>query len=86
MIYKIRKEINMSKKKKPLSRKAKFHKMAKAGETIYYGVKVGRNTGVYTSWNEVYKETHRFPGAKFKKFETYEAANKYITPTITTES
>lgn len=76
----------MSKKKKPLSRKAKFHKMAKAGETIYYGVKVGRNTGVYTSWNEVYKETHRFPGAKFKKFETYEAANKYITPTITTES
>ena len=86
MIYKIRKEIIMSKKKKPLSRKAKFHKMAKAGETIYYGVKVGRNTGVYTSWNEVYKETHRFPGAKFKKFETYEAANKYITPTITTES
>ena len=75
----------MSKKKKPLSRKAKFHKMAKAGETIYYGVKVGRHTGVYTSWNKVYKETHRFPGAKFKKFETYEAANKYINPIATEE-
>ena len=68
----------MSKKKKSLSRKAKFHKMAKAGETIYYGVKVGRKTGVFTSWNEVYPETHKFPGAKFKKFFTYEQAEAYV--------
>lgn len=64
--------------KKVLSRKARLHKMAKQGETIYYGVKVGRHTGVFTSWNEVYKETHKFPGAKFKKFDTYEKAIAYL--------
>lgn len=64
--------------KKVLTRKQKLHKMAKAGETIYYGVKVGRKIGVFTSWNEVYLETHKFPGAKFKKFFTYEQAEAYV--------
>ena len=64
--------------KKVLTRKQKLHKMAKVGETIYYGVKVGRKTGVFTSWNDVYPETHKFPGAKFKKFFTYEQAEAYV--------
>lgn len=64
--------------KKVLNRKQKLHKMAKAGETTYYGIKVGRKTGVFTSWNEVYPETHKFPGAKFKKFFTYEQAEAYV--------
>lgn len=63
---------------KVLTRKQKLHKMAKASETIYYSVKVGRKTGVFTSWNEVYPETHKFPGAKFKKFFTHEQAEAYV--------
>lgn len=34
---------------KVLTRKQKLHKMAKAVETIYYGVKVDRKNGVFTS-------------------------------------
>lgn len=68
----------MSKKTKKLNRKDKLKKIVKEGGTIYYGVKVGRTPGVYTSWLDVYKETHRFPGAKFKKFETLEKAQLYI--------
>lgn len=68
----------MSKKTKKLNRKERLCKLAKSGETTYYGVKVGRNTGVFTSWNDVYKETHNFPGAKFKKFEFIEEAEAYI--------
>ena len=63
---------------KVLTRKQKLHKMTKAGETIYYGVKVDRKNGVFTSWNEVYPETHKFPGAKFKKFFTYEQTEAYV--------
>ena len=68
----------MSKKRKTLTRKAELKHMANIGETIYYGVKVGRVPGIYTSWSEVYKETHKFPGAKFKKFKKREDAEKYV--------
>lgn len=68
----------MSRKTKKLTRKDRLKKIIKSGGTIYYAVKVGRTPGIYTSWNEVYKETHKFPGAKFKKFETMEKAEIYM--------
>ena len=37
-------------------------------------------SGFKDSWNvpTVYPETHKFPGAKFKKFFTYEQAEAYV--------
>ena len=36
------------------------------------------NAANIPSWQEVHKETHKFPGAKFKKFDTYEKAIVYL--------
>lgn len=71
----------MSKRTKKLTRQYRLKQIVNNGGTIYYGVKVGREVGVYTSWNDVYKLTHKFPGAKFKKFETFEKASQYIEVT-----
>jgi len=44
----------------------------------YYGVGYGHKRGVYESWNEVKRFTKGFPQAVFKKFNTREAAQKYV--------
>ncbi len=45
----------------------------------YYAVKVGRNPGVYLSWDECRKQTSGFPSAVFKSFPTMEQAEEYIS-------
>ena len=42
----------------------------------YYVVWSGRNTGVYDTWNECKAQTEGFAGAKYKGFETKEAAEE----------
>lgn len=45
----------------------------------YYAVKIGKKPGIYTSWPETQKQTHGFPGAKFKSFTNKEEALAYMS-------
>ena len=44
----------------------------------YYAVRVGRNPGIYQTWDECKRETVGFKGASFKKFSTLEDAKAFI--------
>lgn len=44
----------------------------------YYAVRVGRNPGIYKTWDECKKETMGFKGASLKKFSTLEDAKAFI--------
>lgn len=44
----------------------------------YYAVRVGRNPGIYKTWDECKKETMGFKGASFKKFSSLEDAKAFI--------
>lgn len=44
----------------------------------YYAVARGRNTGIYTSWQEAQEQIIRFPNALFKSFESEIDAIKYL--------
>ena len=44
----------------------------------YYAVKIGRNPGIYLSWEDCKKQVHGFPGAIFKKWKTREDAENYM--------
>lgn len=43
-----------------------------------YAVQVGRQPGLYKTWDECRKQTDGFPGAKFKSFECEEAAKGFL--------
>lgn len=45
----------------------------------YYAVRVGRETGVFTSWSECEKLVLGYEGAKYKSFSTMEEANAFVT-------
>ena len=40
----------------------------------YYAVRIGRNPGIYHTWDECKRETMGFKGASFKKFSSLEDA------------
>lgn len=44
----------------------------------YYAVRIGRNLGIYHTWDECKRETMGFKGASFKKFSTREDAEAFI--------
>lgn len=44
----------------------------------YYAVRIGRNPGIYHTWDECKRETMGFKGASFKKFSTREDAEDFI--------
>lgn len=44
----------------------------------YYAVRIGRNPGIYHTWDECKRETMGFKGASFKKFSTREDAETFI--------
>ena len=44
----------------------------------YYAVRIGRNPGIYHTWDECKRETMGFKGASFKKFSTLEDAEAFI--------
>ncbi len=44
----------------------------------YYAVRIGRNPGIYHTWDECKRETMGFKGASFKKFSTCEDAEAFI--------
>lgn len=45
---------------------------------FFYAVAVGKEIGIFSSWNEVQPLVRGHPGAKFKKFVTREEAQKFI--------
>lgn len=44
----------------------------------YYAVKKGRNTGIYTTWDECKKQVEGFSGAIYKSFPAYEEAKQFL--------
>lgn len=44
----------------------------------YYAVKVGRNIGIYRTWNECDREVSCFKGSKYKKFNSESEALAFI--------
>lgn len=56
-----------------------FETTQKVGEYMkYYGVRIGRNPGIYTDWNECKKSVTGFKGAEFKGFKTLKEAEDYV--------
>lgn len=45
----------------------------------YYAVRAGLTPGVYNTWDDCQKQTKGFSGAIYKKFETKEEAEKFVT-------
>lgn len=43
-----------------------------------YGVRKGRKTGVYETWDECREQVDKFPGAEYKKFATAKEAQEYV--------
>ena len=44
----------------------------------FYAVAVGKEPGIYTSWNECHSLVNGYPNAKYKKFKTLVEANEFI--------
>lgn len=44
----------------------------------FYAVKVGRKTGVFTTWEECEAQVKGFSGAEYKKFETMKEAETFL--------
>jgi hypothetical protein len=49
----------------------------------HYAVKVGRNQGIYRSWEECQVQVEGFPRAKFKGFSSYSEAEKWLLGGVT---
>ena len=45
---------------------------------VFYAVKIGRNSGIYETWDECQEQVIGFKGSKYKKFKTYEEAADFI--------
>ena len=44
----------------------------------YFAVAVGRRTGVFKTWDELYSQVNGFPGARFEEFKSFKAALEYL--------
>lgn len=44
----------------------------------YYAVAKGRQTGIFTTWNECLTNINKYPNAKYKKFKTQQEAQEYL--------
>lgn len=44
----------------------------------YYAVKIGRNPGIYKTWEECQKEVLKYPGAKYKSFTELKDAKAFL--------
>ena len=46
--------------------------------TFYYSVPIGREPGIYNTWDETQKNISGYSGAKYKKFKNYEEAVNFF--------
>lgn len=52
----------------------------------FYAVRRGHTPGIYETWGECQKQTLKFAGAQFKKFETKEEADQFMLETKSSKS
>ena len=45
----------------------------------FYAVRTGRQTGIFTSWDDCRRQVTGFAGASFKGFETREEAEAFLS-------
>ncbi|NXN93388.1 RNH1 Ribonuclease, partial [Rhinopomastus cyanomelas] len=48
------------------------------GDSMFYAVRKGRQTGVYRTWAECQEQVNKFPSASFKKFSTEKEAWTFV--------
>ncbi|XP_037247294.1 ribonuclease H1 isoform X2 [Falco rusticolus] len=48
------------------------------GDSMFYAVRKGRQTGVYRTWAECQEQVNKFPSASFKKFATEKDAWAFV--------
>lgn len=58
--------------------KLQHQKKGKVNSNRVYAVRVGRNIGVYHTWEECKKQVDGYPGAKYRAFANEADANKYM--------
>ncbi|KAJ2840124.1 Ribonuclease H1, partial [Coemansia sp. 'formosensis'] len=46
----------------------------------YYAVRVGRQAGIYRTWDKCKANVHSFPSAVFKKFNSFPEAQTFADP------
>ena len=44
----------------------------------FYAVKIGRNRGIFYTWDECKAQVDGFPGARYKSFQSLEEANEFL--------
>lgn len=73
-------ELRPETKKYPVNSSGEFTKeqLKNIIGTRFYAVKKGRTPGIYHSWPECNKQVKDFRGAKYKRFDTYEEAEKFM--------
>lgn len=47
-------------------------------KTIYYAIRKGRMTGIFTDWGETFELVNGYSGAEFKKFSVLSDAEEYL--------
>jgi hypothetical protein len=50
-------------------------------QTKFYAVRIGVRRGIYNSWDECKLQIHKYSGAKYKSFNTFEEATRYMDET-----
>ena len=50
----------------------------------YYAVRIGREPGIYLTWDDCKAQVDKFPGAIYKSFKTMEEAEKFAGLKATT--
>ncbi|MBQ7852287.1 MAG: RNase H1/viroplasmin domain-containing protein, partial [Muribaculaceae bacterium] len=54
-----------------------YHTTTRLPTQKFYAVAIGRNNGIYLSWDECKRQVHKYQGAKFKSFQEIEAAEQF---------
>lgn len=54
-----------------------YHTAQKVAIRKIYSVAIGRNNGIYFSWDECKRQVHKYQGAKFKSFQDIESAEQF---------
>jgi viroplasmin and RNaseH domain-containing protein len=53
--------------------------------SAYYAANAGRQTGVFATWSECQQQVQNYAGARFKKFDSKDAAENFVkNPTLAT--
>lgn len=57
-----------------------FYPYVKLGKFMgkFYAVKIGRETGIFLTWDECAKNVNKYPGAVYKSFKTRDEAENFL--------